>query len=131
MASIIWRQTQAAVGWAAIHSGPYWAALDEATSPADGEARLRRLVFDDTPLAWVAIWHAPTEAPEGSAKDAQGAMKLVEESAAASRAEVEVVIADTAYGSGQTRREFADAGVPLVARTPHLPERGYFSPFRD
>jgi hypothetical protein len=67
---------------------------------------------------------------EGSAQDDQGALKLVEESAAASGAEVEVVIADTAYGSGQTRRKFADAGVPLVARTPCLPERGHFSKAR-
>ena len=67
---------------------------------------------------------------EGSAQDDQDAMKLVEESVAATGTGVDVVIADTAYGSGQTRREFADAGVRLVARTPHLPERGYFSKAR-
>ncbi|MBO0683134.1 MAG: transposase, partial [Candidatus Dormibacteraeota bacterium] len=66
----------------------------------------------------------------GSAKDDEDALKLVMETAVAAGADVEVVIADAAYGSGERRREFADAGIELVARTPHLAERAYFSKAR-
>jgi hypothetical protein len=54
----------------------------------------------------------------GSARDADDALKLVEESEAATGVEVEMTVGDAAYGSHETRRKFIDANRTLVAKVP-------------
>jgi len=52
----------------------------------------------------------------GNAADNQQALELVEASEKNTGLEVEETIGDCAYGDGQTRQAFADAGRPLVAK---------------
>ena len=59
-----------------------------------------------------------TDARPGNTHDSEGAIELVEEASRTSRQHAERVIGDTAYGSVQTRREFADAGIEVVAKAP-------------
>ena len=67
----------------------------------------------------------------GNAPDNLGALELVERSEANTGAPVEETLGDAAYGDGDTRQAFADAGRTLTARVPgrpnrkHLPERGF------
>ncbi len=64
----------------------------------------------------------------GSARDADDALKLVEESEAATGVEVEMALGDAAYGSAETRRKFLDANRTLVAKVPGTRENApYFT----
>lgn len=62
----------------------------------------------------------------GNAPDNEGALELVKESEQNTGAEVEETIADCAYGDGETRQAFADAGRPLIARVPKRPKQQHF-----
>src|SRR6266480_1425965 len=62
----------------------------------------------------------------GNAPDAEKALEVVEASEAATGCEVEEVIGDCAYGAGETRAEFAEAGRTVVAKVPDIQNQGYF-----
>ena len=59
----------------------------------------------------------------GNAPDNLGALELVEASEANTGVPVEEAMGDAAYGDGDTRQAFADAGRKLVARVPGRPNR--------
>ena len=59
----------------------------------------------------------------GNAPDNQGALELVEESKANTGVPVASPMGDAAYGDGDTRQVFADAGRTLIARVPGRPNR--------
>jgi transposase len=54
----------------------------------------------------------------GNASDNEQALALVEQTEENAEVEVEEAIGDCAYGDGETRQEFADAGRHLVAKVP-------------
>ena len=56
----------------------------------------------------------------GNAPDNLGALELVEQSEANSGVSMEEAMGDAAYGDGDTRQAFADAGRTLVAKVPGL-----------
>ncbi len=62
----------------------------------------------------------------GNAPDAEDALALVEQTEAATGCAVEETAGDCAYGDGQTRQAFADAGRVLHAKVPVLPNHGGF-----
>jgi hypothetical protein len=62
----------------------------------------------------------------GNAPDAEGALALVEQSEANTGCEVDETLGDCAYGSGETRRAFAEAGRTLVAKVPTVTNQGCF-----
>ena len=62
----------------------------------------------------------------GNAPDNLGALELVEQSEANTGVPVEETMGDAAYGDGDTRRAFADAGRDLIARVPGRPNRTHF-----
>ena len=62
----------------------------------------------------------------GNAPDNLGALELVEQSEANTGVPVEGTLADAAYGDGDTRQGFADAGRALIARVPGRPNRKHF-----
>ena len=62
----------------------------------------------------------------GNAPDNLGALELVEMSEANTGAPVEEALGDAAYGDGDTRQAFADAGRSLIARVPGRPNRKHF-----
>ena len=62
-----------------------------------------------------------------NAGDAQGALALVEASEQATMAEVETVIGDCAFGGGDLRQQFLEAGRELVAKVPVQVNQGYFT----
>jgi len=62
----------------------------------------------------------------GNAPDSQGALELVEQSEQNTGMQVEEAIGDCAYGDGETRQAFEEAGRKLVARVPRYPNRGLF-----
>ena len=62
----------------------------------------------------------------GNAPDNLGAMALVERSEAITGVPVEEVLGDAAYGDGDTRQAFADAGRTLIARVPGRPNKAHF-----
>ena len=57
----------------------------------------------------------------GNAPDNLGALELVEQSEANTGVPVEEAMGDAAYGDGDTRQAFADAGRTLIARVPGAP----------
>ena len=59
----------------------------------------------------------------GNAPDNLGALELVERSEANTGVPVEEALGDAAYGDGDTRQAFADAGRTLIARVPGRPNR--------
>ena len=63
----------------------------------------------------------------GNAPDAEQALKVVEASEVATGCHVGEVLGDCAYGSGETRAEFAEAGRTLIAKVPDLQNQGYFA----
>ena len=64
----------------------------------------------------------------GSARDSDDALKLVEESEAATGVEVEAALGDAAYGAAETRRQFIDANRTLIAKVPGIRENvAYFT----
>jgi hypothetical protein len=54
----------------------------------------------------------------GNAPDAERALQVVEASEAATECRVEEVLGDCAYGSGETRAEFAATGRTIIAKVP-------------
>ena len=62
----------------------------------------------------------------GNAPDNLGSLELVERSEANTGVPVEEVLGDAAYGDGDTRQAFADAGRSLVARVPGRPNKAHF-----
>ena len=62
----------------------------------------------------------------GNAPDNLEALELVERSEANTGVPVEETLADAAYGDGDTRLAFADAGRTLIARVPRRPNRKHF-----
>ena len=62
----------------------------------------------------------------GNAPDNLGALELVEGSEANTGVPVEEAMGDAAYGDGDTRQAFADAGRTLIARVPGRPNRSHF-----
>ena len=62
----------------------------------------------------------------GNAPDNLGALELVEQSEVNTGVPVEGTLADAAYGDGDTRQGFADAGRALIARVPGRPNRKHF-----
>ena len=63
----------------------------------------------------------------GNAPDNLGALELVEQSEANTGVPVEETMGDAAYGDGDTRQSFADAGRTLIARVPGRLNRAHFS----
>jgi transposase len=67
----------------------------------------------------------------GNAQDAERALALVEQSEATTGCVVAASLADGAYGDGETRQAFADAGRTLIAKVPaegttgQLPKRAF------
>ena len=62
----------------------------------------------------------------GNAPDNLGALELVEASEYNTGVPVEEAMGDAAYGDGDTRQDFADAGRTLIARVPGRPNRSHF-----
>ena len=62
----------------------------------------------------------------GNAPDNLGSLELVEQSEVNTGVPVEEAMGDAAYGDGDTRQAFADAGRRLVARVPGRPDRKHF-----
>ena len=62
----------------------------------------------------------------GNAPDNSGALELVEQSETNTGVPVEEAMGDAAYGDGDTRQDFADAGRTLTARVPGRPDRKHF-----
>jgi hypothetical protein len=62
----------------------------------------------------------------GNAPDAVGALTLVEQSEQATGVVVAETYGDCAYGDGETRQAFAEAGRVLYAKVPTLPNQGRF-----
>jgi hypothetical protein len=62
----------------------------------------------------------------GNAPDAEGALELIEQTEANTGCAVEVSMGDCAYGSGETRQAFAEAGRTLVAKVPSVSNQEYF-----
>ncbi len=62
----------------------------------------------------------------GNAPDNLGSLELVEASEANTGVPVEEAMGDAAYGDGDTRQAFADAGRTLIARVPGRPDRKHF-----
>ena len=62
----------------------------------------------------------------GNAPDNLGALELVQRSEANTGAPVEEALGDAAYGDGDTRQAFADAGRTLIARVPGRPDKAHF-----
>jgi transposase len=62
----------------------------------------------------------------GNAPDAEGALDLVEQTEAHTGCEVDETMGDCAYGSGETRQAFAEAGRTIVAKAPSSSNQGYF-----
>ena len=62
----------------------------------------------------------------GNAPDNLGALELVEQSEANTGVPMEEAMGDAAYGDGDTRQAFADAGRTLIARVPGRPNRKHF-----
>jgi len=62
----------------------------------------------------------------GDGGDAVGALDMVSQAEANSECQITEVLADCAYGGGETRQEFADAGRDLLARVPSSPDTPLF-----
>jgi transposase len=62
----------------------------------------------------------------GNAPDGERALELVEQTEAHTGGAVDETIGDCAYGTGETRQAFADAGRRLVAKVPTSTNPGYF-----
>jgi transposase len=62
----------------------------------------------------------------GNAPDAAGALELVEQAEANTGCAVEEAMGDCAYGSGETRQAFAEAGRTIVAKVPAASNQGCF-----
>ena len=86
--------------------------------------------FDGHKAAIVVDTDSPlitaVEVLPGNAPDNLGALELVEASEANTGVPVAETMGDAAYGDGDTRQAFADAGRTLIARVPGRPNRSHF-----
>ena len=64
---------------------------------------------------------------EGSTKDEEGSLELVQESGSTTGLEVEAALADCAYGSGENRERFEQSGIALLAKVPKQPRSDFFT----
>jgi Transposase DDE domain/Transposase domain (DUF772) len=62
----------------------------------------------------------------GNAPDAAGALELIEQAEANTGGVVDATMGDCAYGSGETRQAFAEAGRTIVAKVPTTSNQGCF-----
>lgn len=62
----------------------------------------------------------------GSAADEEGSLEVVQEAAVNAGLEVETVLGDSAYGSGENRARFEQAGIELQAKVPRPPQGEHF-----
>jgi DDE family transposase/transposase-like protein DUF772 len=62
----------------------------------------------------------------GNSPDHEQALEVVEQAERNADVEIDETIGDCAFGDGQTRQEFADAGRPLVAKVPQRRNQGFF-----
>jgi transposase len=62
----------------------------------------------------------------GNAPDAEGALDLIEQTEANTGCAVDETMGDCAYGSGETRQAFAEAGRTIVAKVPNPSNQGCF-----
>ena len=62
----------------------------------------------------------------GNAPDAEGALELIEQAEANTGCAVDETLGDCAYGGGETRQTFADAGRTLIAKVPSVSNQGRF-----
>jgi transposase len=110
-------------------------AKDRLVSVHDPEMRHGRKSaskrFDGHKAAIVVDTEEPlilaVEVLAGNAPDAEGALALVEQAEVNTDCAVEQTIGDCAYGSGETRQAFADAGRTLVAKVPAEQNGGRFT----
>ena len=79
------------------------------------------IVVDTDSQVITAVDVLPSNAP-----DNLGALELVEASEANTGVPVEESMGDAAYGDGDTRQAFADAGRTLISRVPGRPNRTHF-----
>ena len=70
---------------------------------------------------------AAVDVVEGSAKDEEGSLELVQEAGVTTGLEIEAALADCAYGSGENRERFEEAGIPLLAKVPKQPRSDFFT----
>ena len=63
----------------------------------------------------------------GNASDSENAVQLCHQSEENMGCEIEVALGDTAYGTGEVRREFAEARINVIAKAPPVPNRGTFT----
>ncbi|HEX4621189.1 MAG TPA: IS1182 family transposase [Myxococcaceae bacterium] len=70
---------------------------------------------------------AAVDVIEGSAKDEEGSLELVQEAGATTGLKVEEALADCAYGSGENRERFEVAGINLLAKVPKQPRSDFFT----
>ena len=66
----------------------------------------------------------------GNAGDGQAVLAQIERTAAANETPIDTVLGDCAFGSGQTRAEFAAKGVALLAKVPSAVRRDGLFPKR-
>jgi hypothetical protein len=64
---------------------------------------------------------------EGSAKDEEGSLELVQEAGATTGLKVDQALADCAYGSGENRERFEGSEITLLAKVPKLPRSDFFT----
>src|SRR3954463_15645781 len=110
-------------------------AKDRLVSVHDPEMRHGRKSaskrFDGHKAAIVVDTEEPlilaVEVLAGNAPDAEGALALVEQAEANTDCAAEQTIGDCAYGSGETRQAFADAGRTLAAKVPAEQNGGRFT----
>jgi transposase len=109
-------------------------AKDRLVSVHDPELRhgrkSARTRFDGHKAAVVVDTEEPlilaVEVLAGNAPDAEGALALVEQAEATTGCEVDATLGDGAYGSGETRQTFAEAGRTLIAKVPSVSNQGRF-----
>lgn len=64
---------------------------------------------------------------EGSAKDEEGSLELIQEAGATTGLEIDEALADCAYGSGENRERFEESGIRLLAKVPKQPRSDFFT----
>lgn len=67
------------------------------------------------------------ETMAGSAKDEEGSLELVQQAGVNTGLEIEAALADCAYGSGENRERFEEAGIQLLAKVPKQARSEYFT----
>ena len=84
------------------------------------------IVVDTDSQLITAVAVLPGNAPDNLGALDLGALDLVEASEANTGVPVAEAMGDAAYGDGDTRQAFADAGRTLIARVPGRPNRTHF-----